>query len=626
MRTTSIRFTGLASGLDTESIVESMVLPYKMKVDTKWQEKTLMEMKKDAWRDMNKQLFSFYDKYIGQMRLESTFNKKSISVSNPSAITIDKNSALPIGTHTIDKISQLAQGARLESKPIEADRSTKLKDLGINVKETITLNQKEITIAENETIGSLTRKMQDAAPELNINFDDKAKAFFISSKKTGQSQAINVSGDMGVWNKIGINTNTSKVIKPATFFKIETEQKDIDGKKVDVLKEDIILNVGKESITFTAGQTMEEVTRELEEKLNPLGTPLVEPSIEAPVEKTVVKYEKGIMTLTGDNKNVITSASDNVTKTTGFTSTGKNAIVSYNGVEVESETNNISVNGLNFTINAMTSEPITLVSSQDTESMVSFMKEFVDEYNKLIEDIHSKLNATSSKGYAPLTEDQKKDMSEYEIEAWEKKIKDGIFRGDSDLKQITDTMRQILSGSVEGGAFASLSEIGITTGNWQENGKLYFDEDKFKLALAKDTDGVVQLLAGSGNPRSVYEKDQAAGKVNGTKSWDELITSDHNEDKALVANYQKRTNSIGDKLYETINEATRSTTLRSAYSFYNDKALDKKITSVKDEVSKLEDRMYRMEDMYYKKFTAMEKMMQQLNNQSNWLTSQLGGM
>lgn len=622
MRTTSIRFTGLASGLDTESIVESMVLPYKMKVDTKWQEKTLMEMKKDAWRDMNKQLFSFYDKYIGKMRLESTFNKKSISVSNPSAITIDKNSALPVGTHTIDKITQLAQGARVESKPIEADRNTKLIDLGINEGEKITINQKEITIDKDETIGSLTRKMQDAAPDLNINFDDKAKAFFISSKKTGESQSIDLGGKMEVWGALGINTEDSKVATPATFLKMEIEQKEIDGKKVDVLKEDIILNVGKESITFTAGQTIDEVTRKLEEKLNPLATPPIDP----PLEKTIVKYENGSMTITGSNKDVITPVSTNMTQTTGTTSTGKNAIVSYNGVEVESETNNISVNGLNFTINATTNEPITLVSSQDTEAIVSFMKEFVDEYNKLIEDIHTKLDAPSSKGYAPLTEEQKKDMSEYEIEAWEKKIKDGIFRGDSDLKQVTDTMRQILSGSVEGGAFASLSEIGITTGNWKENGKLHFDEDKFKLALADNTDGVVQLLSGSGDPRSIYEKDQAAGKVDGTKSWDELIESEVKEDQELVAKYQKRTNSIGDKLYEAINEATRSNTLRSAYSFYNDKVLDKKITSAKDEVSKLEDRMYNMEDMYYKKFTAMEKMMQQLNNQSNWLTSQLGGM
>lgn len=43
-------------------------------------------------------------------------------------------------------------------------------------------------------------------------------------------------------------------------------------------------------------------------------------------------------------------------------------------------------------------------------------------------------------------------------------------------------------------------------------------------------------------------------------------------------------------------------------------------------MAKLEDKMYRMEDMYYKQFTAMEKMLSQLNNQSNWLMSQLGGM
>ena len=142
--------------------------------------------------------------------------------------------------------------------------------------------------------------------------------------------------------------------------------------------------------------------------------------------------------------------------------------------------------------------------------------------------------------------------------------------------------------------------------------------------IGKDTDGVIQLIAGSGNPKSVFEKDLANGVISSTKSWEELKKSELEDDKALVAKYENRTKSIGDRLYDSINNVSRSTTLRSAYSFYNDKALDKKITVAKDDVKKLEERMYRMEDMYYKRFTAMEKMMQKLNSQSSWLTSQMG--
>lgn len=632
MRTTSIRFTGLASGLDTESIVQSMVMPYKMKVDTKWQQQKLMEMQKDAWRDMNKQIFNFHDKYIGKMRLESTFNKKSISVSNPNAITIDKNSNLPTGTHKIDSITQLAEGASVKTISISKKSSDKLVDLGIEfekdpdnegkyLNKKIQINGKEVTVSQSDTIGSLTKKMQQATPDLNISFDDKAQAFFISSKKTGESQSIILNGkDQDLWGKLGIQTKAQDKTEEAALLELKLiKEKNAEGKEVEVLESDVTVQINGKDILFKKGDTVEIITKKLHD------------SLDTEAHQARVEYKNGKFIVSQQDGQPMTATIDGVAQETVSMYTGKNAVVSYNGVKVTSETNNISVNGLNFTINTTTNEGITLVSTQDTDAIVDFMKEFVDEYNKLIEDIHTKLGASSSKGYAPLTDEQKKEMSDSEIEAWEKRITDGIFRNDSDLKKVTDTMRQIFSGTVEGGVFSSFSEIGITTGDWKENGKLHFDEDKFKAALAKDTDGVVQLIAGSGDAASIYEKDVQAGKIEAIKddkgnemSWEEILKSDKADHKALVSKYQNRTNSIGDKLYNTITEMTRSTTSRSAYSFYNDKALDKKISTAKDDVSKLEERMIRMEDMYYKKFTAMEKMMQQLNNQSNWLMSQMG--
>ncbi|MDA3732313.1 flagellar filament capping protein FliD [Niameybacter massiliensis] len=598
MRTTSIKFTGMASGLDTESIVKSMIAPYQMKVDSKWQQQTLMEMQKNAWRDMNKQIFDFHDKYISKMRLESTFNKKNISLSNPSIITIDKNATLPVGTHTIDRIDQLAEGARITSKAIsDIDTTKKLseqdgyKDL---VGKKITINGKEIEITEEHTISSLAKEMQQVDPNINVNFDTNTKAFFISSKKTGESHSIALGGDKDVWNKLGILDAST------TALKIDTTK-------------DTTLTIKGKAISISAGETHENIITQLEAALND--------GVIDDKDKSKVIYRDGKF-IVGAKQKDISIIGDGIQKEN--ISIGKNAILSYNGVEINSEANNISVNGANFIINTITKDPITLVATQDTDAIVDFMKEFVTEYNKLIEDIHNKLDAASSKSYKPLTSEQKKEMSEYEIEAWDKKIKDGIFRKDPDLKYVVDSMREVLSGVVEGGTFSSLSEIGISTGDWKEKGKLHFDEDKFRKALAKDTDGVIQLIAGSGDPKSVFEKDLANGVISSTKSWEELKKSELENDKALVAKYENRTKSIGDRLYDSINNVSRSTTLRSAYSFYNDKALDKKITVAKDDVKKLEERMYRMEDMYYKRFMAMEKMMQKLNSQSSWLTSQMG--
>ena len=60
---------------------------------------------------------------------------------------------------------------------------------------------------------------------------------------------------------------------------------------------------------------------------------------------------------------------------------GKDAKVIYNGgVEVTSSTNKIEVNGLVFNITGVSNETITISSSKDTDGIVSFVKEFVEEY------------------------------------------------------------------------------------------------------------------------------------------------------------------------------------------------------------------------------------------------------
>ena len=494
MAVNSIRFSGLASGLDTESIVKSLTTPYQSKVDAKKQQQTLMEWKKDAWKEMNSKLFNFYDKYVNTMRMESTFKKTIVSSSNASVVEIDKNSTLPAGTHDL-KVKNLATGTRVETSQVQdktlgkvATGSTTLNNIGITSDTTIKVkaNQKgevEIKLSPDMTLDAVASKIKQELPDYNVNFDSGMGAFFISSKKTGASQEIEISGDPDVLQNLGIK-NTSGVAK---------------------------------------GTQAEDAT------------------------------------------------------------------VVYNGVEAKFESNSIRINDVSMTLKAI--GETTLVSTQDTESIYNTIKEFVDEYNALIEDINTKINADSARGYAPLTDEQKEAMSDKEIEAWEKKIKDSLFRNDESLKSLTQTMRSIFSSSVEiNGKTISLSSIGITTGGWQENGKLYIDEEKLKDAITNDTDTVVQLFSANGKTDALDDP----------------------------------TKGIGDRLYDTITKLTMSSELRTKYSFYNDKKLDKDISTAKTDYNKLVERLQRMEDMYYKKFTAMEKMLQSLNSQSSWLTQQLG--
>lgn len=485
-----IRFTGLASGLDTEAIVTAMAQPYKNRVDVQKQQQTMLEWKKDAWKSINSKILNFHRNFISNSRLNGTFNKKEITTSHSDMVSINEGSTLSEGTHTL-RIKQLAEGVRLETKEIkdkldpEKGKNTELSTLGIthDTKIQVSGSDEPITITATDTIANVEKKLKGAMKDANVSFDANAGAFFISSKQTGANQTLSlkvVEGDSEALNKLGL-------------------------------------------------------------------------------EKTT---ETGEVSITG----------------------GQDAEVIYNGVTVKSPSNQLSVNGLNIKLlSADENTKINIVSTQDKEAIVKFAKDFVDEYNKLIDEINTLVGAESARNYKPLTDEQKEAMTEKEIETWEKKIKDSLLRKDPRLEEFTSSMRDILGSVVEGNEFKSLVGIGITTGSWQEKGKLHLDEDQLRKAIEQNADDVIGLFTSK---------------------------SDTNESE----------NGIGTKMYEQMEKMFKSTTEKSKDFLFYDKMLDRELTDVKTQVSELEKKYTKMENMYYKQFTALEKMMSQMNAQTSWLS------
>ena len=135
---------------------------------------------------------------------------------------------------------------------------------------------------------------------------------------------------------------------------------------------------------------------------------------------------------------------------------GQNGLITLNGAEFESDTNNFSVNGLTITANntsaitgydangnAIYSET-TINTEADVDGIYNMIKDFLKDYNELIKEMDTSYNADSAKDYEPLTDEEKDGMSDTEIEKWEQKIKDSLLRRDSDL----NTWRGILPGKL----------------------------------------------------------------------------------------------------------------------------------------------------------------------------------
>ena len=172
--------------------------------------------------------------------------------------------------------------------------------------------------------------------------------------------------------------------------------------------------------------------------------------------------EAGNFTIAADDANG-TDALSKLGLTAG-TVTGNKAHIKLNGVDYYSETNTVEVNGLTITALAKSSSPVTMTTRQDTDGIYNKIKDFFKEYNSLINEMDALYNAESSKGYDPLTDEEKDAMSESEIEKWEKKIKDSVLRGDSNLSTLSSAMKNImLQGAKVNGEQLYLSNFGIET-------------------------------------------------------------------------------------------------------------------------------------------------------------------
>lgn len=648
MRTNAIRFTGLASGLDTESLVNAMLMPHQNKIDSQKQKQTLLNWKKDAWKDINNKVSTLYTKYIDKLRLQSTFEKNKITSSNTNALDIDLSSSIPAGTHEIG-ITQIASGAYMKNSAMTGGstitENTTLEALGIKSDTTIGVQKLDIDgkptgeiikieLKSSMKLADINKQLQEKGTNLNLSVNSNKVE--ISSTKSGAENTVKIMvvngntdpdgefiGDSMLLNKLGFSSsaltmNSDGKVEGKDFSIIDKDTrlsllvKSGDNQGQPITFSSVKININGKPLDLSNIQTIGDLEKAIKQ---------ADPNLNVNFDVTNQRFfistketgKDAKINITGENLDLIGLQHNGTGENT---LEGKDALYIYNGMNFESASNEVTVNGIKMTIKDKTTEPIKISATKDTSEVTKFVKEFVEEYNKLIDEINTKVEAKKSYTYTPLTDEKKKEMSEDDIKLWEDKAKEGIFSGDRQLANITSTLRNVLGSTVEGGGIKVLSQVGISTGNWKDKGKLVFDEKKFQEALEKNPDDVINLFTGGGNEEEA-KKAYLANNPGG--NYDTL--SKEEKDK-----YLNPTKGIMTRMYSEFTTLMKSSTIKSYGSFYNDKAMDEELEQIRKKIEELDDKYVTLENNYYAKFATMEKMMSQLNNQSSWLTSQLGGM
>ncbi len=275
--------------------------------------------------------------------------------------------------------------------------------------------------------------------------------------------------------------------------------------------------------------------------------------------------------------------------------TGTDAQIVLNGVTFTSASNTFSINGLTIEAQAVTTDgPIQLTTTIDTQGIYDKIKDFLTEYNSVINEMAKLYNADSAKDYEPLTDEEKDAMSDTEIEKWENKIKSALLRRDTSLDGIMSAMINSMSQSIEvDGEKLSLSTFGIST---------------------------LGFLNAAENEQYAYHIDGDPDDANSSGKPDKLMAAIQ-DDPDQIANFMKQ---LATNLYNAVDAKMKSTTLSSAYKVYNDKEMDKQMENYEDMIKKWEDKVAEQEDFYYNKFSQMEVALSKLQSQTNSLAGMLG--
>lgn len=563
-----IRLSGINSGLDTDAIVKELVSAYSLKTEKYEKQQTKLEWKQDAWKSLNTKIYGLYTN-ISNLRFESAYNLKKTTLSDSTKATVTASSEAVTGTQKLN-ILQTAQASYLTGAFMGEDVKTDstLKDLGytggntaIKVKDKAG-KETTIELTAETKVSDIIGKFKEAG--LNANFDTNNNRIFLSAKESGAASNFDLvaetSDAYSVLSKLGLAS------KEDAAEEIKRQAKDYNKL------------YGEWEALKNSGATDEASTKrlqELREKLN---------AYDADTKAVAGGVKKAEDVVKDDNL---------ATKIEG-----QDAVIKVNDVMFTSATNTFQVNGLTIEAQAVTGDgdknAVTIGTSVDTQGIYDKIKDFLTEYNSVINEITKLYNAESAKDYEPLTDEEKDSMSDEQVEKWEDKIKSALLRRDTSLGNIMNAMVNSMSQTFEiNGEKLSLGNFGIST---------------------------LGFLNAAENEQYAFHIDGDEDDENTSGKKDKLMAAIQEDPDQLMEFMKKLTSN----LYTAIDDKMKSTELSSAYKVYNDKEMDKEVKEVEDLIKKWNDKIAEQEDAYFKKFSQMEVALSKLQSQTNSLSGLLG--
>ena len=535
------------SGIDVESLVKVGMMSEQKKYDRIYKKEVETEWRKEAFADVYSEVNAFRSS-MSDMRLSSKTKPMTATSSLSDAVTATANANAGVMSHTVE-VTQAASNAYLMTTSGQkvartntaAPTSVALKDVAFaGGTMPAGMTSTDTALSFKLSNGTGTTEIKFTAEEVftkNLTLNDLAKrinnARFIGSD--GKKSALNI---------------TASYDAVSDAFSIVNTQSGTNNKV------SLSMDTGASSATYTTA-----LLNNL--KLGQVSGGTISAPLSFTISGTTAKLEAA----------------------------GTNASVKVDGrTYTNLQDNKLQVNGVTYTFKKATpvGTPAQVTIAQDQEKLVENVKKFVEDYNKLLDDLHGRYNNNKYPDYGVLTKEQEAGMSREQVDKWNERAKAGLLYRNDYVRSIISDMRDAVTNRVGSapGRYNNLASIGITSKD--QSGHLKLDETKLRNAIAAEPDAVKQIFS------HTDEDDNY---------------SDNGVATRLSERLGKRMESLKSHAGMTADKSDRS-------------ELGKLIQEYEKQMSDFKKLMSSFENQLYKKYNAMEEAISRLSTQFGFFSGQ----
>ncbi len=590
-----INFTGLASGVDTSSIVTQLMALEQAPVNRMSNQIDVENARKAALQDISTKLLSLRTAADALRNVPFWAGVPHGSSGDDGSYTIAASSGAPKASYQV-QVKRLATGEVYAHGATAGVRDFGAANAGLNVFAGKTTKLADLTDAAGTSLGLAAGQtislsgLQGGSPVTSATaFTVTASSTLDDLKTWAQSQVpgstvtVETGGRIRVKSPVGTDQELTSLSlstagAAAGFDTAFGSSAAVGAAATGIGKvpADDVLHVTAGGVTanvvITAGQTMAQVAAAVNATNGGVIATVVDGKLRVSAKDT------------GATGGLVGITSDGATAgALGFTKivNAQNAIVGIDGVDQESERNTTTtlIAGATLVL-TQTSALATTASTDptyvDPDDAAKRASDFVDAYNSIIDSVNTKVS--------------------------EKKVRDATTLGDmmkgtlfnsSALQTVKSGLRDALAGIVTGLAPGKnlAADLGISTGTAASTldqdaiaGRLKFDGAKFAAAFTTDRDNVKELLTRDG---ATAADDGIAQRI-----------SD------LTAGFTK----TGGLIAAAIDGSTSQ------------------VKRLQDQIDNMNVRLQAREDALRRQFTAMETAIAQLKSSGDSLSSALASL